>query len=384
MRNRLFNESRKRSCQEIEELRRICYEETDRARQARIDELSSHQERDPPTVSQLLTQIQDLQNKVSSLSDAREFHDLETHVPCQPSTIPSPRTMPCRDSGLPHDTRNILCTSGNVFESLPARKGPPSALFENSRNLASSSRGLRPDTTGNTKRLERELIRKPQNSSILVPRFPKGPGHFDHTGGMIDYPRFPEMHVGKFPDSMEFQSWKVNFASDYRRRNFSDCDMLDAMIASTLTRLLDKHIHFRRRVSVEEQLDQKYDRFQRGRQIAYMIYEHFCATGACEAVQGLSDLFNIRLQSDDVQVFDVRWDQALLPASGTPTEMILEGLYKSKLLDSVQLQTVSALYDQETVRNGGHPSYSPTHNVSRPPTCSHEIINPSRSRMASS
>ena len=73
------------------------------------------------TVSQLLTQIQ-LQNKVNSLSDARELCDSETasssgatHVPNQPSTVPSPRTMPCRDSGLPYDTRNIVGTFGNVF-----------------------------------------------------------------------------------------------------------------------------------------------------------------------------------------------------------------------------------------------------------------------------
>ena len=51
------------------------------------------------------------------------------------------------------------------------REGPPSALFENSRNLASSSRGLRLDTTGNTMRPEKELRREPQESSAPVPRF---------------------------------------------------------------------------------------------------------------------------------------------------------------------------------------------------------------------
>ena len=40
MRNGLFRESRARNCQEIEELRIICCEETDRARQWRIDKLS--------------------------------------------------------------------------------------------------------------------------------------------------------------------------------------------------------------------------------------------------------------------------------------------------------------------------------------------------------
>ena len=73
--------------------------------------------------------------------------------------------------------------------------------------------------------------------------------------------------------------------------------MLDAMIAA-----------LRKRVRVEEQGAHKDDRFSRGRLIACVIYEYFRATGACEAVQGLSTLFAVSLQSDDVQDFDVRWD----------------------------------------------------------------------------
>ena len=103
------------------------------------------QERNPTSVSQLLTQMQDSQNRVDSLSEAREFHDPETasssgapNVPNQPLTVPSPRGMISRDSGS-LDTRDFTGTSGNVFES-PAREGPSSALFVNSKNLASSSR----------------------------------------------------------------------------------------------------------------------------------------------------------------------------------------------------------------------------------------------------
>ena len=62
-----------------------------------------------------------------------------THVPGQPSTVPSPRTVLCRDSGLPHNTRNNMGTSGNVFERLPAQEGQHSTLFNNSKNLAFSS-----------------------------------------------------------------------------------------------------------------------------------------------------------------------------------------------------------------------------------------------------
>ena len=210
-------------------MRRTCCEEADRARQATIDELSTHQERNPTTVSQSLTQLQDLQNKVNSLLDAREFYDPETasssgatHVPSQQSTFPSSRHMPCRDSRLPHDTRNIMGTSGNVFERPLAQEGRSSAFFGGSKNLASSSQELRPDITGTARRQESEMKREPSNSSIPLPHFQRGGGMFNHAGGtyshscMIDFPRFPmsELHLGTFPDSVEFQSWKVNFKSE--------------------------------------------------------------------------------------------------------------------------------------------------------------------------
>ena len=143
------------------------------------------------------------------------------------------------------------------------------------------------------------------------------------------------------------------------RRDFPDYETLDAKIASALKKLLTS-VQFRRRVIVEEQRAQNDERFLRGRQIAYMIYEHFRATGAYEAVQGPSDLFSIRSQNDDVQDFDTRWDQALSGASEIPTVMVLEGLYKSKVQDSVQQQTILAIYiyiyEQENIRNNEPPS----------------------------
>ena len=68
---------------------------------------------------------------------------------------------------------------------------------------------------------------------------------------------------------------------------------------ATAKQKLLTHVRFRTIVSVEEQRAQKDDRFLRGRQIVHMIHEHFRVTGACEAVQGLADLPNIRLQNDD-------------------------------------------------------------------------------------
>ena len=58
------------------------------------------------------------------------------------------------------------------------------------------------------------------------------------------------------------------------------------------------------------------------------------------------------------KIFDVRWYQAQLSADEPLSDKVLEGLQKSKLNDSVQLQTVLALYDPETVRNKKQTSYS--------------------------
>ena len=102
---------------------------------------------------------------------------------------------------------------------------------------------------------------------------------------MMDYPRVPSTawNLGKFPDSTEFQSWKLNFRTELCMRtaesqvtmlwikeveiaetidelvtsrsitgqpNFPDFDTLDAMIASALKKLLNTHVHFRKRASV--------------------------------------------------------------------------------------------------------------------------------------
>ena len=103
-----------------------------------------------------------LQNKVNSLTDARDFYDPETsrisgasHVPSQPWNISSPRGMLSRDSGLPLGTRNTVGTSGNVFEGPLARGEPSSAFVENSKNLASSWCSFGSGNTGNIVELGR-------------------------------------------------------------------------------------------------------------------------------------------------------------------------------------------------------------------------------------
>ena len=207
---------------------------------------------------------------------------------------------------------------------------PQSSTFL--KNVVSSSQKLRPDATGTTRSRGSETKRESLNTSIPSPHFQSRNGMLNHTGGtyphsgVMDYPRsaYAELNLGKFPDSMEIQNWKVNLRTEVclrradpqitmhwikevemsksidelttsrsivGRNNVSDFDMLDAMIASCIEKTSRQACALPKKVSVEEQRAQKDDPFLRGRQIAYMICEHFRATRACEAVQGLSDLF---------------------------------------------------------------------------------------------
>ena len=54
--------------------------------------------------------------------------------------------------------------------------------------------------------------------------------------------------------------------------------------------------HFKRRISLEERKAQKQDRFLRGRQIAYLIYDYFRVTGIHDSVENYVDLFTISLR----------------------------------------------------------------------------------------
>ena len=51
-------------------------------------------------------------------------------------------------------------------------------------------------------------------------------------------------------------------------------------------------------------------------------------------------LFSIKLENDDIQDFDLRWQQALLLTSDPLSDKVLEGLYVNKLQDSSQALTV--------------------------------------------
>ena len=113
-----------------------------------------------------------------------------------------------------------------------------------------------------------------------------------------------DLHFDKFPTPATFAGWKIRFKTEVctcsqfpteamqwikevelvdsvddvksscslRGIRMPDFEVLDARIASALNRIIHNS-HIKRRISLEEQEAQKQDRFLRGRQIAYLIFE---------------------------------------------------------------------------------------------------------------
>ena len=188
MRNRLFRKSCARTCQEIEEIRRICWEGTDRARHLKfwwivcagilVLWVNSWLSFRIYLTRWIPCQVQEI---FTILKQRAALERPTFPVNSWPFRVWEERPAAILDCRLTHGILRVL--QEEFFESLPIRDGPSSALFENSRNLASSSRRYRPDIAGNTLEHERGVRWEPQSSSIPAPQFQTGSGILNHTGG---------------------------------------------------------------------------------------------------------------------------------------------------------------------------------------------------------
>ena len=88
-----------------------------------------------------------------------------------------------------------------------------------------------------------------------------------------------------------------------------------------------------------------------------MIFDYLRVTGAHDTVLYYADLFTIILRNDDVQEFDIRWDEHLLSMSEIPTDDVLESLYRLRIHESDQLKTVLELYELEIHQKKSKPDY---------------------------
>ena len=355
---------------------------------------------DQNTILELSGRVQELKNEVNCMNDSKDFQDAasvrsgNSHVTSRPVSFPPhpiPEGMlrhsfvsPRRKEGPPSiwDTHGI---SGNVFAK------PPASLSACPQELnqwnSSTEEPLHSSTVEKSERPE-------QNQDLRCQSGPSVKNSVTFSGGDssknygADQQRLQisDLH-DKFPTPATFACWKIRFktevctcskfptkamqwikevelvdsvdelrtSSSIRGILMPNFEVLDARIASALNKIIHNS-HFKRRISLEEQKAQKQDRFLRGRQIAYLIYDYFRVTGIHDSVENYADLFTISLRNDDIQEFDSKWD-GILSMTKIPPDDILEGLYKLRVRESDKLKTVLELYELETHQKKLGPDY---------------------------
>ena len=387
-----FREAQQRSLTEMEELRKFQSSTFDtRAKRKFIE--------DQITILELSGRVQELQNEVNCtiLRIFRMLNQYAVDILTLPVSFPPhpiPEGMlrhsfvtPCRREGPPSiwDTHGI---SGNVFVNPDASSSAPYPQELHQWN-SSIEEPLHSSTVEKNERQEQNQdLRCQSGPSAKNSVFLSGGDSSKNYGAEQHRLQISDLHFDKFTTPATFACWKIRFktevctcsqfpteaiqwikevemvdpvddlksSSSIRGISMPNFEVLDARIASALNKIIHNS-HFKRRISLEEQKAQKQDRFLRGRQIAYLIYEYFRVTGAHDSVENYADLFTISLRNDDIQEFDSKWDGILLSMTKIPPDEILEGLYKLRIRESEKLKTVLELYDLEIHQKKLGPDY---------------------------
>ena len=294
--------------------------------------------------------------------------------------------MPSRKDGPPGiwDTHGI---SGNVFANPTASSSSAPYPQESNPWISNVSEHTSPRvmSESQTPVQDQRCQSGPSARNSVIP----SEGRFSKDYG-ADQQRLQisDLHFDKFSKPATFACWKIRFKTEVctcsqfpteallwikevemvesvddlkssccvKGIHMPGFEVLDAKIASALNKIIHNS-HFKRRISLEEQKAQKEDRFLRGRQIAYLIYEYFRVTGANDSFENDADLFTISLRNDDIQEFDSKSDGILLSMTKIPPDDILEGVYKLRIRESEKLKTVLDLYNLEIHQKKAGPDY---------------------------
>ena len=263
------------------------------------------------------------------MNDSRDFQDAESvrsghsHVTSQPVSFPphpDPGGMLSRSLGMPsrkNGPPSIWDThgkSGNVFANTTASSSAPYPQESNPWGSNVSEHTSPHVMSENQTPVQDQRCQSgPSARNSVVP----SEGDFSMNFG-ADQQRLQisDLHFDKFTTPATFACWKIRFKTevctcsqfpteamlwikevelvdsvDDLKSSCSvsgirmpDFEVLDAKIASALNRIIH-NTQFKRKVSLDEQKAQKEDRFLRGRQIAYLIYEYFRVTGANDSVE---------------------------------------------------------------------------------------------------
>ena len=314
--------------------------------------------------------------KFNFMNDSRDFQDAETvrigqsHVTSQPVSFPPYRDpggmlshslgMPSRNNGPPSiwDTHGI---SGNVFANPTASSSAPYPQ-ESNPWISNVSQHTSPHVMSESQTPNTALDPRCQSGPSARNSFDRNEGRSSkYYGADQQTLQISDPHFDKFTTPVTFAYWKIRFkteictcsqfpteamqwikelemvdsvddlksSSSLRGISMPNFEVLDARIASALNRNFH-NTRFKKNVSLEEQKAQKEDRFLRGRQIAYLIYEYFKVTGASDSVENYADLFTVVLRNDDIQGFDSKWDGILLSMTKIPHDDYLGRIVQIK------------------------------------------------------
>ena len=127
-----------------------------------------------------------------------------------------------------------------------------------------------------------------------------------------------DLHFDKFPTPANLRLLEDKIQDPIRGISMPDFEVLDARIASALNKIIHNSPFQKGKSVWRNKRPRKRNRFLRGRQIAYLIYEQFRVTGTDDSVENYTDLFTIALRNDDIQEFDSKWDGILMSMTKNP------------------------------------------------------------------
>ena len=380
-------------------------EELRKFQNSTLDELTRQKFiEDQKTIMELSGRLQELKNEVNCRNDSKDFMDAESicsgnsHVTSPPGLFPRhppfegmlrPSFISQRQTEEPPNIRDTSGISGNVFAHPQTSSSAPYPQELNSTWKKTNEEPIHMSIAEKSGRPERDSDLRCQSgpsakNSVIF----SGGDSSKNYGADQQRLQISDLHFDKFTTPATFACWKIRFktevctcsqfpteamqwikevelvdsvddlmySSSIRGISMPNFEVLGARIASALNKIIH-YSQFKRRISLEEQKAQKEDLFLRGRQIAYLIYDHFRVTGSHDSVENYTDLFTIVLRNDDIQEFDSKWDGILLSMTKIPHDDILEGLYKLRIRESVKLKTVLELYDLETHQKKLGPHY---------------------------
>ena len=355
---RLFHEDFAKDCQKNQESRRICCNETDHARQARLEELSMQQQRNLTIVFQMMAQIRNLQNKENSLSDAREFYDPElgsssgaTHVPDQASSISESQNLAALRFWIAawytewvrvlQETFfwTMTCSRRTTLCNLPQFKD--FGIFSSGLGTVECAYSITP-----LPKLKWYVQSYLWNLSLREYDGLSENSRYGMESWKIAW--LWNFKAGKSTSELRFvhdQPILISLRSGSKKlrlpnllTNLWHRDRLQGslilLISICFMRWLCQAVNFPNKRKCRRAPAENSDQFLQRRQIAFMIFEFFRATGAFEAVQGLADLFTISLQNDDdIQDFDVLSDHALFNSKRNVFTVVLGRIVHVKITE---------------------------------------------------